>query len=838
MSDSQDFKTVKAPAADSSRPASASSAHMSFSAFTQQTTTPIGRFLKHPGWLSSMVFVALLIAGLAHGTAFAGTAGYRAVYIGILVGTVAAVINWRWETRSAGATLITVGLGLLFSGVAALPATTRFGIIPTGYGLLEALRAVITSWKDLLTLGSPVPETSNTLMMPYTMGLITASFAMLLALRSRHFIMALVPVFFLLVVGILWGTTDAILAPVIGFAGAFVVLEIVVRTLHYREQSATEQAVKLLGERHYGRTRSVGSAIILILVGTVASSGAYLVAREWDPTSRYVARDYYEPALDMREYPSPATFFRAWNTREAETELFTVKGGMSGARLRLATLDHYDGTIFRVTNGQGQIGDYAFRKVFSRFSADEPQSAMDVMHMDVTVGLYSGHWLPGGEQMRSVEFDGPQRELLQESLFFSKSLSTLLTTIPIKEGDSYRVECVAPKGASDAKLEGARIANIPIPEDEFVPKEITLVAAQLTDGEAAGLPQIRAIQQKLSGNGFYSDGLDGNSRPGHRSDRLTQFLTADYMVGDDDQYAPAMVLMLRSLGIPARLAMGFVHEGDSMSYTIHGHDVRMWVEVPFEGIGWVAFDPTPPKDQTLRTEVPKPKPQTRPQVLQPPDPPVDPVELQADEVPEPDDGQEDEQPSFAWVRVVLLGSSILALLVLPILILAALKALRAVRRRRKGNAELRAVGAWDELLDRSIDLGVEVRRHQVRITQAHVIEQGIGSLTPGALSTPAFRRSDEPLSAMERLADEVDAAVYGPTELSNADAQKIWGTMTQLLGEARAQVGWKRRLRALYTARTLLGRWTRPTPQKYPRSGRLDATPSTLTNAGKDNGNG
>ena len=59
-------------------------------------------------------------------------------------------------------------------------------------------------------------------------------------------------------------------------------------------------------------------------------------------------------------------------------------------------------------------------------------------------------------------------------------------------------------------------------------------------------------------------------------------------------YAGAMSVMLRMLGIPARVAVGF-GSGDFVDekWVVTDHDAHAWVEVWFRGHGWVAFDPTP-----------------------------------------------------------------------------------------------------------------------------------------------------------------------------------------------------------------------------------------------------
>jgi hypothetical protein len=59
-------------------------------------------------------------------------------------------------------------------------------------------------------------------------------------------------------------------------------------------------------------------------------------------------------------------------------------------------------------------------------------------------------------------------------------------------------------------------------------------------------------------------------------------------------FAGAMALMLRLLGVPARVAVGFVpgHYQDG-TWTVTDHDAHAWVEVWFRDYGWLAFDPTP-----------------------------------------------------------------------------------------------------------------------------------------------------------------------------------------------------------------------------------------------------
>jgi protein-glutamine gamma-glutamyltransferase len=65
-------------------------------------------------------------------------------------------------------------------------------------------------------------------------------------------------------------------------------------------------------------------------------------------------------------------------------------------------------------------------------------------------------------------------------------------------------------------------------------------------------------------------------------------------------FAGAMAVMLRQLGIPARVAAGFTsgrYDGDNERWIVSDRNAHTWVEVWFNGFGWLAFDPTPGRGQ-------------------------------------------------------------------------------------------------------------------------------------------------------------------------------------------------------------------------------------------------
>ncbi|MEZ5063031.1 MAG: transglutaminase-like domain-containing protein [Solirubrobacterales bacterium] len=77
---------------------------------------------------------------------------------------------------------------------------------------------------------------------------------------------------------------------------------------------------------------------------------------------------------------------------------------------------------------------------------------------------------------------------------------------------------------------------------------------------------------------------------------LRAFLFQD-RIGYCQQFSGAMALMLRMVGIPARVATGFAPGtplADDKGFEVTDLEAHSWVEVYFDGIGWLPFDPTPP----------------------------------------------------------------------------------------------------------------------------------------------------------------------------------------------------------------------------------------------------
>lgn len=126
---------------------------------------------------------------------------------------------------------------------------------------------------------------------------------------------------------------------------------------------------------------------------------------------------------------------------------------------------------------------------------------------------------------------------------------------------------------------------------------IAVLADEITHTQRATYGKAGAIQSFLTHNFRYSldAPLTGQDRP------LEEFLFTR-KTGYCEHYATAMVMMLRTVGIPARLVTGFLAtEWNEYGhyYVVRQQDAHAWVEVHLPHSGWITMDPTPPSIESI-----------------------------------------------------------------------------------------------------------------------------------------------------------------------------------------------------------------------------------------------
>jgi hypothetical protein len=122
-----------------------------------------------------------------------------------------------------------------------------------------------------------------------------------------------------------------------------------------------------------------------------------------------------------------------------------------------------------------------------------------------------------------------------------------------------------------------------------LPPRIFNIAREIAGEEDSALGQILAIQTHLR-----SFAYDDRAPAGHGVDDMLHFLE-DSRRGYCEQFAGAMAVLVRALGYPARVAIGFLpgERQEDGRFRVTTGQVHAWPEVHFGGYGWLPFEPTP-----------------------------------------------------------------------------------------------------------------------------------------------------------------------------------------------------------------------------------------------------
>lgn len=194
----------------------------------------------------------------------------------------------------------------------------------------------------------------------------------------------------------------------------------------------------------------------------------------------------------------------------------------------------------------------------------------------------------------------PEQLYFADNRVFVLSDGTIRTGVELERGAVYTVISGRPAITAEALRAGSGTADVPVSDAMLarytqlpadVPDRVRELAARVTVGETNTYDKIRALERWMAANTRYS--LDIPPLP-PGSDAVDRFLFVD-RVGFCEQIGSSLVVMLRSLGIPARLAVGYL-PGERNPFTglyeVRASDAHSWAEVWFPGVGWQGFDPT------------------------------------------------------------------------------------------------------------------------------------------------------------------------------------------------------------------------------------------------------
>jgi transglutaminase-like putative cysteine protease len=745
-----------------------------------------------------MLWIATAIASIAlwpiyHSSSLILMVGVTTA-VGSLLAILGAYFHWSAPIMMGG----TVVAFLAFGVPLAVPSEAIAGIFPSANGLVDLIAGVALGWKQLLTISLPVGGYQALLVPFYTLVLVLTVLSLTIAIRAKYGDVAVTGPGILFLTATAFGSETPVL-PIQSSLGllAFLLLWIVWRRWYQRRlaigllasqtRSGSDAPIEVRADTRFVGLRTLLAAVLILALaaGTAVAAAAGLPPVGTRDVLRTVTTQPFEP----RDYSSPLSGFRSyWQTPKTNDVLLTVRGLPSGSRIRVATLDSYDGVVYTVGSAAVNPDSGAFNRV--PFELEQTGVSGTPAQVTINDQGYSGVWLPTVGTFKKIAFSGPNAAALRDDFFYNNTSGTAVDLGKLVAGDSYTLDVVVPKQPSLSKLSGLTPGSASVPPVNTLPAELstslnTFVGKATTPGA-----KLVAMISALKTNGYVSHGVgtEPASRSGHALDRINQLLTDTRMIGDGEQYSVTAALMARELGFPARVVMGFVPETTgSGTAEIRGKDVSAWIEVDTAQLGWVTVDPNP-KVRPIPVVPPKdPNQVAQPEtVVPPPATLLNPIEPQ----PVPDTQEHSNPPPNAFLLGLLgvleaTGWSLAVLLILlsPFFIILIAKSRRRRLRRRAPTPLGQISGGWQEFEDSVLDHGIEPPRAATRSEVA---------TTVGGTRTAV-------------LAAVTDRATFGPGDPNQAEAELVWRSVNELTAALDAGRTRRQRLAARISLRSLRG---------------------------------
>lgn len=330
-----------------------------------------------------------------------------------------------------------------------------------------------------------------------------------------------------------------------------------------------------------------------------------------------------------------------------------------------------------------------------------------------------------------------------------------------------------------------------------IPERFRALAQEITEEASSDVEKAQSIERYLRTNFRYSlatpveQGFDGSDIAA-----TEQFL--DVGAGYCVHFASAFTLMARSAGLPTRIVVGYLPgtltgtDGDMRTYQVFSDQAHSWPEVHFEGIGWVAFEPTAtiggPTTFTNPTDAasePTPTPTASATPTATPSPTPTPTQSIA---PAPGNG------GSAFLGVLHTIAQVLGWVLLALLVLALPALWRRARRHQRtrlmtsADAHAAADASWQEVRDTLVDAGLPapdgetIRQFGTRMRSSGVSAELVAEYT-ATLEAAAYRPAGD-AGELASLTRQVHAAIIATTS-RGARRRAVFAPRSLLRGSPR-----------------------------------------------------
>ncbi|UDY35961.1 transglutaminase family protein [Dermatobacter hominis] len=606
-------------------------------------------------------------------------------------------VGWSGLGSGAGAVLVLSWVFAADTTLVGLPTPSTAG------ALIDEMRA---SFTDFSSLVAPVRVTDGFLVVLAAVMWAFTYFADTAAFRYRGPVQAVIPYASAFI-------ATGVLARDVGRAGAAVAFLAGMGIYAVTQRAlVTSERRWIRGEAVRGTWAVASGAALAVAVALLVG----LVAGPWLPGDAEAVVDLRSLGREggARTVVSPYVGVRNLLGQQSDQIVFRVRSEVP-AYWRLTALAQYDTSRdIWVSRGSYQEVD---GDELARSTTGLPTDRVEQV---ITIEGLGGPWLPAAYEPAAMDIDA--------DISFDEVTGSVITrSDSVDTGTEYRVASQVAE-LSPAELGGSRGRDTVDPEyldDAGVSSAVARVARDVTRTAPTPYLKMMALQSYFRDEFTYDTDVDYREDP----DPLAAFL--DEQRGFCQQFASTFALMARAIGLPARVAVGFT-QGDTVAtggpdapdagteFVVRGRHAHTWPEVHFDGIGWVAFEPTtgrgnpqaesytgvaaqqadPPAAQASTT--------TSPTTTAPSTDVTTPTTVPSDQLETvgPEAGDAADEPGAGWARWVLVGVAVgLAALLVGVVV-----------RRRRRFAALRAdphggrvAAAWQRALDDLATVGIAPR---------------------------------------------------------------------------------------------------------------------------------
>ena len=519
----------------------------------------------------------------------------------------AVACRW-WRIPLLVSAVISVVVLVLVGNVTFYP-DQRFYVLPTAEtfnALLVDLRAAEVVFTESVV---PVEPLQGFVVVAAVFVWMAAFVADTAAFRRRLAVETFIPATILFVFAALMGTDRNQIVYGVAFTAAVIASLLSLRALNQTDHTLWSTAKANRGVATALRGGAIFGVLALAVAGLVVSQFSPAVSQPLlnvkDLTKSQPTRNIISPLVNVS----------ASLVNQSDEEIFSVKVAENERDYwRLMALTSFDGSQWQRTSSFVEIGNsevsstanIANRRTLTQTFTKAARNSSDI-------------YLPvANELSRVIDSGGLELEYEVETgaLVYHVDSATQAAG-----GFTYTVESLVPD-YDPAQLPARTAENVseeflneythlpPVcgPDetalvDDCWPQRINDLARQVTASASNDFQRARLLQDFFRDPQNFTYDLD----VAHQHDVSTaeQFLF-NVRRGYCEQFASVFAAMVRSLGIPARVAVGYTWgtwNPDRQEYVVRGHHAHAWPEVYFAGVGWVAFEPTPGRSRAYDADI-------------------------------------------------------------------------------------------------------------------------------------------------------------------------------------------------------------------------------------------